>query len=449
MASAGKFSKPSLDNGSPSPQAAGNTGPKTASPTGAGRVLIIVQNLPVPFDRRVWLESKTLAEAGYTVSVICPTGKQGKFQARHETLDNIHIYRYPAPLEAEGVLGYVYEFAYCWLMTALLSIRVFAERGFDVIHACNPPETYFLLAWFYKLLGVQFIFDHHDLSPEMYAAKGGREQGLLYGGLLWLERLTFRTADVVITTNRSHAQIAMERGDVDADRIFIVRSGPDFERLRRLEPEPALKQGFPYLVCYLGEMCIQDGVDHLLLAAQVLHNELGRRDVKFVLMGGGPDLDRLRELNREWGLEGYVSFTGRVSDHDLCRYLSTADVCVDPDPHTSWSDKSTMNKIMEYMAFAKPIVAFDLRENRYSAQDAAVYATPNDVNEMAAMIAALLDNEKLAAQMGQAGLERVQSQLAWDYSKPPLLAAYARALSTVRTRRRSYMKTFVHKNVRA
>lgn len=396
----------------------------------AGKVLIIVQNLPVPFDRRVWLEAKTLKETGYAVTVISPKGKHGKFQKSHEYLEDIHIYRYPTPPEAQGGVGYIVEFIYCWLMTAWLSFKVWRKHGFDVVHACNPPETYFLLAWFYKLAGKKFIFDHHDLSPEMYVAKGGRKGGLLYRGLLWLEKLTFRTADVVITTNQSHKKIAMARGDVGEEYIFIVRTGPDFERLKRLEPEPALKEGLPFLVCYLGEMCPQDGVDYVLKAAQLLRDKFGRTDVQFVLMGGGPSLEQLKRLNSEMGLESFVKFTGRVSDHDLCRYLSTADLCLDPDPCTEWADQSTMNKIMEYMAFAKPTVAFDLTENRFSAQEAAAYATPNDIHEFTALIIELLDNEENRCKMGQFGLERVCKSLAWDYSRPHLLAAYSKVFSS-------------------
>lgn len=387
-------------------------------------VLIVVQNLPVPFDRRVWLEATALSEEGYRVSVICPKGKDGSFQAGHEVIDGVHIYRYGAPLEAESVPGFILEFAYCWIMTAMLSLRIWMTRGFDVIHACNPPETYFLLAWFYRLSGKKFVFDHHDLSPEMYLAKGGKREGLLFRCLLLLERLTFKTADVVITTNQSHKKIAQVRGGVEEDDIFVVRSGPDFGRLKRVDPDPSIKNGFRYLVCYLGEMCPQDGVDIVLKAAQVIITDLKRRDTKFVLVGGGSALAGLRRLNAEMKLEPFVEFTGRVSDAELCRYLSTSDLCVDPDPYTEWSDQSTMNKIMEYMMFGKPIVAFDLKENRYSAGGSAAYAKPNDVGEFAGLISQLLDNEGKRREMGAAAVRRVESELSWDHSRPHLLAAY-------------------------
>jgi glycosyltransferase involved in cell wall biosynthesis len=393
-----------------------------------GSVLIIVQNLPVPFDRRVWLEAKALAEAGYQVAVISPKGRHGKFQDSYEHLEGIHVYRYPAPPEAGGVLSYIFEFIYCWLMVAWLSMRVLRRDGFDVIHACNPPETYFALARLYKLFGKRFVFDHHDLSPEMFLAKGGRRNGVLYRGLLWLEKMTFKTADVIITTNESHKHIAIQRGGVPAEDVFIVRTGPDFERLRLLSPEPKLKAGFPYLVCYLGEMCPQDGVENILHSARLLRDELGRDDIRFVLMGGGPSHEDLKRMKNKLGLNGIVEFTGRVSDDDLCRMLSTADVCLDPDPYTEWSDQSTMNKIMEYMAFGKPIVAFDLRENRYSAQDAALYAQTNDVREFTCLLNQLLDDEPKRREMGEYGLERVHGELAWDFSKPHLWAAYRRVM---------------------
>jgi glycosyltransferase involved in cell wall biosynthesis len=394
----------------------------------AGKVLIIVQNLPVPFDRRVWLEANALEDAGYTVSIISPTGKDGKFQKKHEIIDNIHIYRYPAPFEARGIAGYLYEFTYCWLMTAFLSLVVWLTRGFDVIHACNPPETYFLLAIPYKWIGKKFIFDHHDLSPEMFLAKGGKEGGALFKGLVWLEKCTFRYADVVITTNQSHKEIAMQRGGLSEEKIFIVRSGPDLNRLQLLPPENELKEGFNFMACYLGEMCPQDGVDYLIKAANIYVHDYGCKDTLFLMMGGGSALNDLKEMTSSLKMDHYIKFTGRVSDKDLCRYLSTADVCLDPDPYTRWSDKSTMNKIMEYMAFGKPIVAFDLKENRFSAQSAAVYARPNDVKEFALLLKNLLPDKDKRKQMGEIARKRVKDELAWGYSKPSLYSAYKKVV---------------------
>lgn len=389
-----------------------------------GRVLIIVQNLPVPFDRRVWLEATTLQKAGYRVSIISPKGDRKAYSKPYEVLEDVAIYRYPAPPEAWSVPGYVFEFVYCWIMTAFLSLRVLLRRGFDIIHACNPPETYFALALLYKVFGKKFVFDHHDLSPEMYVAKGGSKDGIFYKGLLLLESLTFKVADVVITTNQSHKEIAMQRGGKQEEDIFIVRSGPDLERLKLVDPQPDLRDGKKYLVCYLGEMCEQDGLDYLLESIEHLVHVRGRRDIKFTLIGGGPMVPELNRMKAKLGLEEWVEFTGRVPDLDVQRYLSTADVCVDPDPYTEWANQSTMNKIMEYMAFGKPIVAFDLREHRRSAQDAAVYAKPNSTEEFAGLLESLLDNPEKREDMGVIGLRRVHEELAWRFSQPNLLLAY-------------------------
>ena len=386
------------------------------------KVLIIVQNLPVPFDRRVWLEAQTLTEAGYVVSVISPKGKK---DSKYEFLKGVHIYRYRVPVNAEGLLGYLFEFVYCWCMTAFLSLKVLIENGFDVIHACNPPETYFLLAKFYKLFGKKFVFDHHDLSPEMYLAKYPEKKGgLVYRILLFLECQTMKTADVVVTTNESHREIAMKRAGVENDRIFIVRTGPDFERLQMKPNKPELKNGKKHMVCYLGEMCSQDGVDYLIDSIDYMINDLQANDTQFVMIGGGPALQMLKEKTSEMGLNSHAKFTGRVSDEVLCEYLSNADVCVDPDPWSEWSDKSTMNKIMEYMAFKKPIVAFDLKENRFSASEAAIYTEPNDIKKFAENIVELLKDEKRRKSIGKFGFERVQNKLLWKYSKPVLIDAY-------------------------
>ena len=272
------------------------------------------------------------------------------------------------------------------------SVRVaVAGRGFDVIHACNPPETYWLLAWFWRLFGKRFLFDHHDLSPEMYAAKFGRDSGLLYQALLFLERMTFRSADVVMTTNESHKRIAQARGGVAPEDVFVVRSGPDVARFRIFDPDPTWKSGKPFLLVYLGEMCRQDGVDHLVRAVRILREDLQRDDLHAIFVGGGPEQPIIRAYADEQGVGDICTFTGRVSDDDLCRILSSADVAVDPDPKTAWSDQSTMNKIMEYMFFGLPIVCYDLTEHKVSAQDAALYVEANSERALANGIRDLLD----------------------------------------------------------
>jgi glycosyltransferase involved in cell wall biosynthesis len=389
----------------------------------SGRILIIVQDLPVPYDRRTWLEATTLSQAGYVVSVICP--KAEGFRQSHECLENIDIYRYSLPFEAHGFMGYIMEFTWCFVRAALLSLRVqLAGRGFDAIHACNPPDTYWLLGLAWRLFGKRFLFDHHDLSPEMYEAKYHKQGGLLHWLLLWLEQMTFTTAHTVITTNESYKDIACRRGGVPSDRVFIVRSGPDQKRFQLLAPDPGLKQGRQFMCSYLGKMCEQDGVDYLLRVVKILCIDRQRQDLLFVLMGGGPAQPALVRYAEELGVSQYCHFTGYISDTDISCYLSTTDIAVDPDPKTAWSDKSTMNKMLDYMFFGCPIVAFDLKENRVSAQESAMYVTPNSEAEMAQAIENLLADERQRRWMSQYGKSRLRSDLLWDHSIPHLLQAY-------------------------
>jgi glycosyltransferase involved in cell wall biosynthesis len=389
------------------------------------RVLIVVQNLPVPFDRRVWLEATTLARAGYRVSVISPKAKG--FTRSFEALEDVHIYRYGLPVDAQGALGFLAEFIWCFVRTAMKTVRVALRgRGFDVLHVCNPPETYWPLAWLWKLAGRRFLFDHHDLSPEMYQVKFGSSGGPAVAALRFLERRTFQAADLVVTTNESHKRVAIERGGVARGDVYVVRSGPDLGRLTVYPPDPAWRNGKRHLLVYLGEICKQDGVDHLVRAVKLLRDELGRHDVHLVLVGGGPHQPSIRAYADEIGVADLCTFTGRVSDDDLCRILSSADVGVDPDPKNPWSDKSTMNKIMEYQFFGLPIVGYDLTENRVSAGPAALFAEPNHEHELARCIAELLDDPARRQAMGSAGQDRVRSVLAWEHSAPVLLAAYDR-----------------------
>jgi glycosyltransferase involved in cell wall biosynthesis len=385
------------------------------------RVLIIVENLPCPFDRRVWQEARTLTAAGYLVSIICPKGKG--YEKSYEELDGIAIYRHPQPFEASGALGYLAEYGWALLAEFALSLRVLMERGFDAIHACNPPDTIFLIGGFYKLFGKKFLFDHHDINPELYEAKFQRRD-FFYRLMLSLERWTFRTADVCVATNESYRRIAIERGRRAPSRVFVVRSGPDLRRLRRMPPDPALKHGRRYLVGYVGVMGRQEGIDGLLIAVHHIVHVMGRSDVHFGLVGGGTELEAMRRLARERQVDDYVTFTGRVPDAELLAMLNTADVCVNPDVANDMNDKSTMNKIMEYMALGKPIVQYDLTEGRVSAQDASVYAARNDPIDLARKLVALLDDEPLRLRMGDIGLQRVQTALAWEHEVPHLLAAY-------------------------
>ena len=376
----------------------------------------------MPFDRRVWQEATALQRHGYLVSIICPTGKG--FEQRAEVLDGINIYRHTLPLDAHGALGYLVEYSAALFWQFVLSWRVLLRHGFDVIHACNPPDNIFLVGGFFKIfLGKKFLFDHHDINPELYEAKFGRRDFFYKIMLLW-ERWTFRTANVSIATNESYRTIAIERGHMDPDKVFVVRSGPSLERLRLLPPVEALKKGRRYMVGYVGVMGQQEGLQYLLEAARIIIRERGREDVHFGLVGGGPELDNLKRLAADLGIADYVTFTGRVPDQLLLEMLNTADVCVNSDEYNAMNDKSTMNKIMEYMALGKPIVQFDLSEGRFSARDASVYARPNDAADMAAKIVELLDDPARRAEMGRIGRDRVENELAWPYEEPKLLGAY-------------------------
>lgn len=385
------------------------------------RVLILVENLPSPFDRRVWQEATTLHRAGYEVSIICPTGHG--YEKRYELLDGIHIHRYRLPVEASGAIGYALEYSAALFHTFLLTWRVFLTRGFDVIHACNPPDLFFLIGGFFKLFGKKFLFDHHDLNPELYEAKFGRRD-FFYRLMLLVERLTFRTADASIATNESYRRIAIERGGMPPDRVTVVRSGPSLERMKILPPSPALKCGRRILVGYVGVMGKQEGVDFLLRAVARIVQQKNRHDVHFGLVGGGTSLAGMKALAIELGVADYVTFTGRIPDAGMLAVLNTADICVNPDVANEMNDKSTMNKIMEYMALGKPIVQFDLTEGRFSAGAASLYAYPNDSDDLADRILQLADDPDLRQRMGAFGRARVENELAWDYEVPKLLAAY-------------------------
>ncbi len=386
------------------------------------RVLIIVENLPLPFDRRVWQEARTLAAHGYEVAIVCPRMKG--YVEPYEELEGIHIYRHPLPLEANGVLGYALEYGTALFWEFVYAWKVWWKHGFDAIHACNPPDTIFLIGGFFKLLlGKRFLFDHHDINPELYEAKFAK-RGIGYELMVALERWTFATADVSIATNESYREIAKTRGRMPDDKVFVVRSGPDLGRLRIQPPKDEIRRGKRFLVGYVGTMGRQEGITYLLDAARILVREMGRDDIHFALVGGGPDLERLQQYTRDEGLGDVVTFTGRVPDDEMLDVLNTADVCVNPDEHNDMNDKSTMNKIMEYMALGKPIVQFDLTEGRFSAQQASLYAKPNDARDLAEKIAELLADPVRREEMGTFGRERVERELEWQHEVPKLLAAY-------------------------
>lgn len=385
-------------------------------------ILIIVQNLPVPFDRRVWMEATSLRRHGFGVAVICP--KRETFTASYERLEDIDIYRYPLIYEAgEGVAGYFVEFVYCWLASLWLALKAYAHRPFHAIQACNPPDTFFALALLFRPLGVKFVFDHHDLCPELYLAKGHTRTSVLYRALLLLERMTLRSAHAVIAVNESHRAIALGRGGVADARVAVVRSGPRCGWPDGHSPRPELKRGRQNMVMFLGVMGAQDGVDHLLRAIQT-YCTMAPDDTLFALVGGGPNLPHMKALAEQMGLGSVVYFTGRIADEQLRDYLATADVCVDPDPITEFNNLCTMNKIIEYMAFGRPIVAFDLKEHRRSAEAAAVYVSENDDAALGRAIRELLLDVERRRVMSQFARTRFCEELAWENSEQRLIATY-------------------------
>jgi len=389
------------------------------------KVLIIVENSPVPADPRVWAEALALRRAGYQVSVICPGDSRRKLKWR-ETIEGVHIYRHWAPREGLGRFSYLVEYLAALPLEFALAVWVYLRRGFQVIQGCNPPDTIFLVAAPFKLLGVKYIFDHHDASPELYWAKYERRD-FAYRIQVWLERLTYWFSDVVIATNESYRQLAIERGSRKPEQVFVVRNGPNLDRVKRLPLNPQWRKGKRFLVGYVGVMAEQDGLD-LLVQTAAHFKRTGRLDTHFACVGAGPSLESLRERVRALGLADMVTFTGRLPDREMLEILSTADVCVNPDKPCEMNNISTMIKIMEYMALAKPIVQFESREGRVSAGESSLYADPRaGIQDFAEKIQWLLDHPKEREEMGALGRRRVDEKLAWKYSIPHLLAAYDRA----------------------
>ncbi|MEO8908100.1 MAG: glycosyltransferase family 4 protein [Microbacteriaceae bacterium] len=376
-------------------------------------ILIIVQNLPVPLDRRVWLECQALIARGYRVSVICPKGP-GDPARQH--IDGVDIYKYaPAP-EAEGFRGFAWEFAYSWVRTARLSLTVWRHRRFDIIQACNPPDTYWLLALLWRVRGVRFVFDHHDLNPELFISRFGKptsaSEKLQFRALRWLERRTFRTADRVISTNESYKAIAVRRGGRRPGHVTVVRSGPDTRQMRPIYPEHP-RPSDEINLAYLGIMGPQDGVEQVLLVVDELVHRRGRTTVTATLLGFGDCLEDLKAQSVRLGLDGHVTFTGRVDRVAIAEYLSRADIGLCPDLKTPLNNLSTMNKTMEYMAYGLPAVSFDLAETRISGSDSLLYVTSGDIAAFADAVERLIDDPALRAELGRRGRERVASQLDW------------------------------------
>lgn len=386
-------------------------------------VLFIVENLAVPFDKRVWQEASTLKENGAHVTVICP--KMKGYVKPYERLEGIDIYRHPLPVEANGALGYLLEYAIALFWEFVLSCRIYMKRRFHVIHGCNPPDLIFILALFFKLWGVKYVFDHHDISPELYIAKYNKK-GLLFKILLLMERLTFATASYSIATNESYREIAILRGKMPRDKVQVVRSGPNLNKIKLTNGDNKYKKGRKYLIGYVGVIGEQEGLDLLLKSVKDIVSL--RHDVQFAIIGSGTELEKVKQLTHQMELEGYVDFYGRVDDATMINILSTADVCVNPDKPTIMNNLSTMNKIMEYMALKKPIVQFDLKEGRFSAKDASLYAENTNTTDFANKLVWLLDHPEERIKRGEYGFARVHKELSWECEGQKLISFYKEVL---------------------
>ena len=387
-------------------------------------VLIIVENLPVPFDRRVWQEANTLKENGAKVSIICP--KMKGYTQSFEVINGIEIYRHPLPVEGKGAFGYFFEYTIALFWEFTLSLKIFLKKRFQVIQGCNPPDLIFLIAAFYKLFNVKYVFDHHDINPELYIAKY-QKKGLFYNFMLLSERLTFATANYSIATNESYKEIAVRRGKMPDEKVQVVRSGPKLERLKLTPGNKSYKKGREFLIGYVGVIGEQEGLDLLLEAAKLIISI--RKDVQFAIIGDGTELEKIKSLSKKMGLEDYVDFYGRVNDEKMVDILNTADICVNPDRPTEMNNLSTMNKIMEYMALKKPIVQFNLKEGKLSAQNASLYAENTSTTDFANKIIWLLDHKEERIKMGEIGYTRIINTLSWEHESQNLLNIYRKVFN--------------------
>lgn len=391
-------------------------------------ILFIVENNSVPHDRRVWNEALAVKELGYDVSIICPADR--KQADNRNIIKGIRIYRHPRAPEGSGKWAVLAEYinATCWEL--LLSIRVFMFHPFKVIHAANPPDHIFLIALPFKIAGVKFVFDHHDLMPETYIAKYGAK-GIVHRILLWMERLSFWAADIVISTNESYKKIAIERGSRAEKDVIVVRNGPNLSNIPEVKPNPHLLAGFRYLIGYHGIIGQQECMENLLQAANYVVKDLHRDDIKFAIVGSGPHLSNVIRMSKDMGLENYVQFFGYVPDHTLYEILKTSDICVNPEFRNEFTNKSTMIKVMEYMTFRKPIVQFYTLEGHFTAGESAVYIRANDVKQFARAILELLEDPVRRDKLGRIGRKRIEESLNWDIQKHNLKTVYQRILPVV------------------
>jgi glycosyltransferase involved in cell wall biosynthesis len=385
------------------------------------RVLMLIENAPYLLDSRVRPEATSLAAAGYQVSVICPGGLK---QPMSETVDGVHIYCYPLIILGGGAVGYLFEYSYTLLATFILSWYVLRRRGFDLIHAHNPPDLFVLIAAAYRLLGKRFIYDQHDLAPEMFQALFGDRRRWLVKALIRFEQLSCKQADHVIVTNQSHQRTIMQRSGIPQERITVVRNGPKLDHLSQVEPEPTVRQPGKTVICYVGVMGYHDGIGYLLRAIHHLVNDLGRTDFSCILVGHGNAWQEMQKLSQQLQLNGYVHFTGWIAPEKVKHYIAAADICVAPEPSNPYNDRCTVIKIAEYMALGKPVVAFDLPEHRVTAHNAAVYARPNDEMDFAQKVLCLMNDPECRLEMGRIGRKRVATDLAWPHQLKHLFAAY-------------------------
>lgn len=387
-------------------------------------ILIVVENLPVPLDRRVWLEATSLVAAGYEVSVISPMGRG--WVAPYEVIDGVHIYRHSEPPEAHsGAVAYAREYGHAMWHWFRLARTVWKRRKFEVIQGCNPPDLIFLLALWYRFRGVKYMFDHHDVCPELFEAKFGK-RGLLYKIMLIWERMTFASAHVSMATNGSFRDIAITRGKMAPEDVFVVRSAPLVDTFLPGPGDQSYRKEAAHVMGYVGVIGQQEGMDLLVQAAEHLIKTLGQTDVHFVIVGFGPTVGEVKQDVADRNLESYFTFTGALYGKDMLAALNAVDIGVSPDPKNAMNNISTMNKVMEYMTLEKPVVQFDLTEGRVSAGEASLYAKANDPVDFACKINALINDPEARARMGKMGRKRVLEDLSWGHTTPELLAAYTR-----------------------
>lgn len=388
---------------------------------GDKHILFIVENSTAPLDHRVWREAVTLKDKGYHISVIGP--QKGNYTKKYEIIKGIEIFRHPMPYEANGRYGFVFEYLNALFWELFLSIKIYLNRPFHYIHAANPPDNIFLISLIFKVFGVKYIFDHHDICPETYLAKFDRKD-FFYYMQTYLEKFTFRTADIVISTNESYKKIAITRGKKKKEQVFIVRNGPDLSTVDFVPPNEELKNGFDYLIAYVGVIGKQEGIENLLNIANYIIFDKKIENIKFIIVGTGPHWHHLVTLSKYMGLENYVQFTGYIPYRQFYEILATADICVNPEFNNDFTDKSTMVKIMDYMVFRKPIVQFDTTEGRVTAGEASLYVNGNNELDFAETLIELLADKRKRHKMGEAGWIRICETLNWKKQRRHLISAY-------------------------